>query len=182
MNEITAKEEMEKITIKQLKEELEALKYAYEVPRVHLVDYISRLTNTVDIAFEKYQIELDDRKSKESIEAYSSQMEIVDRIKSFEQECLDNLPTNEFEEGFSKSVLEKIQQFELELGNADALDQGRMARIRDEIRRTLLMVQKRVFMDKTVEFIDELELKVDDDLECVRRILVVVENVFVGEK
>ena len=79
----------EPITIERLTNELQVLKSAHEMPRMYLVDYIGRLTNKVDIAFQECLNELDDKKSKESIEAcISSHMEIVERIESFEKECL----------------------------------------------------------------------------------------------
>lgn len=156
-------------TIANLHKDLRLLKSAYEMPRIHLVDTLSVLTFKIDIAFEEYLPALMDK-------ARINQSDIVDRVQAFERECLAKLPTNEFEASFSRLVGDKIKDCEIKVEKTSCLDHDEIMRVSEEIQRTFLMVQGRIFGNKMLRFVDQV---VKDKRE---RQLFIIEGAFFGER
>ena len=142
----------ETITIEHLKTQLQSIKTAFESPRIHLVEYLEALTLRADISC----IELGNDETE--IQARIDQSSIVDEIKKFEAECLDQLPTDEFEKGFSVEMLGKIKECECEVEKAGGLDQSGLRVVVRKMDKAFLYLQTRIFLNKTLVFWDEADI------------------------
>ena len=147
-NEKSLSKELE---IKQLKDELHVLKFAFSMPRIHMVDYFADLINKVDIACEVFLNSHSGEINEASRRARIDQSEIVDVIKKHERDCLENMPENEFEEGLNGQVMEKIGEIGVRL-NGEICARS-FLKIGSEIQETLLLLERRIFMDKDLWFL-----------------------------
>ena len=144
----------ETLTIELLKQQLQTLQTTYSSPRLHLVEYFSLLTFKVDMSY----IELHNDESE--MQATSDYAKIVEEIKRCEQECLDKLLTNEFEEEFSEQMSVRIKECEIEVDNAVGLNQDGMTRVGQLINKTFSFLQSRIFLKRTLRFLDKADISI----------------------
>jgi len=160
----------------ELAEKFHQLQTAYSQPRIYTANFFAGLINTVDISAEMFLADQIDRMNEISEQARIDQSKIVETIKEHQK----NLLGNEFENDLE--LLDKIRGLGAQLLSDDVLEIGL------QIQETLLLVQKRIFMNKGLWFWDNLGLdsckRQENESSSIKPfgILIVLEDEFMLDK
>ena len=128
-----------KMNIKEIADALAEIKYAFTMPRLHIVNYFDDIINQVDIQCEKF-LNAEVKPTFEKCEqARDNQSVIVETIKAHEKECLSIMATNDFEDNsFSEEMDARIKGIEAKLENASTWDENKKSAQTFEIEETFL--------------------------------------------
>ena len=129
------------------------LKSAFEGPRLYMAGYFSDFIYKVDIECQLYLTEQVDDKSEASIQAWDDQSAIVDAIKIHETACFAKMPTDEFDEEFGVEMEARIMDLEVKMERIGPWGEHECCEMRYEVQDALLMLQRRVFLNKGLEFV-----------------------------
>jgi len=121
----------------ELAEKFHQLQTAYSQPRIYTANFFAGLINTVDISAEMFLADQIDRMNEISEQARIDQSKIVETIEEHQKKLVGNEFENDLE------LLDKIRSLGAQLLS---------------IQETLLLVQKRIFMNKGLWFWDNLGL------------------------
>ena len=99
-----------------------------------------------------YLAKQEDEKSEASIQAWDDQSVIVDAIKTHETACFAKMPTNEFDEEFGVEMEARIKDLEVKMGRIGPWGEHECFEMRYEVQDALLMLQRRVFLNKGFKF------------------------------
>lgn len=139
--------------IKHLKCDLEALKYLTNFPNLYLYDYFSELRRSVDLAAAEKILEL----AHENLQLLDNYIDTIDKINSFERECLNQLSDNELASDVKANALCLIQLVENELNSTCELQD-----MRDLIYEEAFRLKNILFLNQTIEFVQEQDSEVDN--------------------
>ena len=123
----------------QFKTELSQLMQVYKSLPLYVSDYFSELRNKVDIACQYFLINQNDASNEKSIQALDNQVLIIEKLKKFESNCLENLDEVNLQE--ASELIEMIETDENTI-NASLL------------LTCLMKIQKQIFLNKTFIFVD----------------------------
>lgn len=102
--------------IGELRAGLNQLKSTFISPKVYLSDYFSDLKAQIIIACENFIKEQNDVNNEASIEALTFKSQMINEIKTFEQECQINLQSHSLQdESFRKAISDSIRTIEANL-------------------------------------------------------------------
>lgn len=151
-----------------LREEYERLKSMFQCPRLFLSNYFTDLKAEIDSAYALKESELITDKTLLN----KNWIETIKRVEAFEAECFKAKKKNEFNKEFQQAVLQTIAQIE------DDLTKGQ-----DLIAECISKIEKELFMNKTITFLDEskTELDIFDELDLdasVGKLLIVNNQYF----
>ena len=146
---MNTKEEKNVDLIRLLKNDLEDLKYLYTFPHLYLYDYFSELKRRVDLAAAEKL--LNDSDNLQLVDNYIS---IIDRISSFERDCIHHFKSNELINSDLKvSASHLIESIENELKNNQLNNMATVISYRDSLYEEAFKWKKALFQNQTIEFI-----------------------------
>ena len=122
------------------------------------MNYYSDMRNNIYIQCEEFLSKQEDEKGEISNQAREDQDKIAEKIKEHERSCLDQMPSNEFEEKLSKEIEKRIKSCEARLQMIGPWAEIEMYEEGYEIDLTMLMIQRRLFMNKSLAFMNKNEL------------------------
>jgi hypothetical protein len=128
-----------------IKLDFDRLKLLYEQPRLHLSNHFDAIKNKIDIAFcqkETSSLEDDDEAKKWKF--------LIDKIETFEEACLDSIPSNEFSSEELKSTMNFLSKQKLN------------DNLKNLIKKTELRIYKILFLNKTIEYLENIKFKTTD--------------------
>lgn len=146
-------------TFKKLYKDLnEVLKVAFNSPKLYLVDFFDNLRAEVDIEYElssqkKTKSENAPTNSKQLLEEYES---IINKITSYERECLANCTTQSEERN---RVAETINEIECALKSLQKNDVHKFSVIQKVFEETMLRFKRILFMNRSMIFLTRCDLK-----------------------
>lgn len=161
-----------------LKSDLEALKYLINYPNLYLYDYFSELRRSVDLAAAEKLL-----KSNDNLLLIDQYIDIIERINLFEKNCLQFIPTNEFNSDIKADSIRIIQLIEFELDNSNT----DIHHIHDLIYEETYKLKNILFLNQTIEFIQENNSEVTNlfslmDTNVSIGKLVIVKNQYFSTK
>ena len=128
-----------------LKKKFQLLKLVFSMPRIYMVQYFADLLNKADISY------LQHSGFAEAEQVVNGHTEIFKAIQDHERECLDYItPNYKFGKGFNGIVMEKISDIGSRLDGE--ISTNILLEIESEIQATLLLLQKRIFMNRAMWF------------------------------
>jgi hypothetical protein len=129
----------------EINKNFEKLKQIFQFPRFYLSEYFTNLKTEVDLAFSLEEQQADDR-----TEFKKNWVDMIQRIENFEQECFKKKKTNVFNDVISDQV--KFIELNLNDFNLD---------IQSLIDETIYKIEKELFLNKTLIFLDESKCQTD---------------------
>ena len=143
-----------------LSEKFQALKLAHSMPGNYITQYFADLINKVEIAFEMFLKSQADGTNEMCRQAKNDQIEIIKAIRDHGRECLENMQDSEFEKGLSGQIMGKIMEIGVRL--VGELSVESIMEISEEIRDTLVILERKIFMNKGVCFLNGGDLRIDE--------------------
>lgn len=138
----------------ELRKKLNELMLSESSPRLFIVDYFDAIRNQIDIECENYLSKHGhtDEKREKSIR---QQEEMIKEIDLFQKECLSNLESVESSPTAIENLRNKIERLETNDQNAISRAEYEIDIALDQRKKSLLMEQGIVFLDKKYNQITE---------------------------
>lgn len=169
-NEVKKKSNL-MLSIESLETELEELESVFEMPKLHLSNFFNDLRAEIDYAVAKQgSIKTTAELKSKLDENYFKMINLVDQ---YEQNCQKQLPRNKFSQQVSidtQKTLDQIRQNIEFLKQQDLKETAENTEydysdvimfIEDNIYDEIFKLEKIMFLNKTMIFLDELTTKVD---------------------
>ena len=135
---------------------LKQFKTAIEEPKLYIFQFFECLKNEIDI---ECQTKLNDSNQEQVLE---QQEYIIDKVNEIERFCLEeqNL-TKTYNKDLSRNYKSNIDQIEANLNNSD-IKQDELDKINEFLTDELFIIEKGLFQNKSILFINEKNMKVND--------------------
>jgi len=133
-------------SVDELKTDLDQLKLALQRPQLYIFNHFEKLKNEIDIAC---QTRLESENSSQI--HLDNQAQIINKVNSFEEECMSTLIDGELETDFVESINERIMQIKANFNNFLFTN----VELQEQISDLKLIFHKRLFLNKTMIFLTE---------------------------
>lgn len=133
-----------------LDKEFNKLKEIFHYPRLYLSNHFSDLKSEIDMAFARKRDQLTVSAKKAQLDEHFTQM--INKLSSYEQECMKFQKTHEYASELQAETQESIKTIENKLTNQ--LDEYLIKEISDLIYDQITKLQKVLFLNKSVIFLD----------------------------
>lgn len=161
---------------KQLQTELELLKSALYQPRLYVNNFLDELINEINIQSQMALInETTDKK-----ELHNQQEQMTKCITEFKETCLSYLSDDHLPKEHLQTTIENIE-IDLNSDNSNLI----IKEIRKNISDSLLSIQKIIFNNKSIHYINNTyccDLKEYDKKHLLLGILLIIEDEFINKE
>lgn len=131
-----------------LKTDLESLRNLLNYPRFYLSNYFNDIRNEADVAFIKKDLDETDPDFKRKIK--ENWLEIIEKIDSFEKECIQMLAGNSFSKQIQNETNELIEKIENKLNENKSVDLNEInGLIYDQVQK----LERILFQNKFMVFL-----------------------------
>lgn len=154
--------------------DLKELKSAFENPRLYLARHFEELCNQIDIKCHLY-IEANPNLVKEIID---QQAEMINQVKLFETECLNQLANNRLNEQLSGYIRQEIKRIEADLV-AGLTDKDKLRQVLDD---AMYEIQQVLFAQKTLVYLDDDKIEYPVFKVSPIGSIIIVEDEFISHR
>lgn len=148
----------DELSIKQLKTELTNLKQSINEQELHIWNYFDYLKNKVDLAYETHRLDEENRE----YDITQIWTQVIDKIKQFEDECLKPFKADAtFRYPIPDEINKRVEFFEEKINKLDETNKDELTSFNNEIYDELIKIEQKLFLNKSVIFIDKLQYKHD---------------------
>lgn len=181
---ILTQEEKENETT-QLVQDLDDLRTLFQLPLLYLSNFFTDLKRDIDLAAMKHSLNISPENTEQQMSLNKTWVSLVDKVNEFETNCYQAGRVNKLSSALGHQVQDLIDLIETRIKNLKSKED--VNEINELIYEKLYELEKIVFMNKTITFVEKSECLISElfsemEVKVSFGKLIIVTNEYLGKR